>query len=145
VGVAFLRGGHALLDHVHLGLVAGGHALGLGSGDGEQQRGGNQQDTAAGGRSGRGEKNRHQRRHERKCRQGSRRPRPAATGPAPRYSRPLESFPRHRKSTYMDPILIGKGTTDDVAVTLLPRFGNRHGLVAGATGTGKTVTLMTLA
>ncbi len=45
----------------------------------------------------------------------------------------------------MDPILIGKGTTDDVAVTLLPRFGNRHGLVAGATGTGKTVTLMTLA
>ena len=45
----------------------------------------------------------------------------------------------------MDPILIGKGITDDVAVTLLPRFGNRHGLVAGATGTGKTVTLMTLA
>ena len=26
----------------------------------------------------------------------------------------------------MDPILIGKGITDDVAVTLLPRFGNRH-------------------
>jgi Predicted ATPase len=45
----------------------------------------------------------------------------------------------------MDPILLGKGITDDVAVTLLPRFGNRHGLVAGATGTGKTVTLMTLA
>ena len=45
----------------------------------------------------------------------------------------------------MDPILIGKGITDDIAVTLLPRFGNRHGLVAGATGTGKTVTLMTLA
>ncbi|MGX9720457.1 helicase HerA-like domain-containing protein [Stenotrophomonas acidaminiphila] len=45
----------------------------------------------------------------------------------------------------MDPILIGKGVTDDIAVTLLPRFGNRHGLVAGATGTGKTVTLMTLA
>ena len=45
----------------------------------------------------------------------------------------------------MDPILLGKGTTDDIAVTLLPRFGNRHGLVAGATGTGKTVTLMTLA
>jgi hypothetical protein len=31
------------------------------------------------------------------------------------------------------------------AVTLLPKLGNRHGLVAGATGTGKTVTLMTLA
>ena len=45
----------------------------------------------------------------------------------------------------MDPILIGKGTTDDIPVNLLPRFGNRHGLVAGATGTGKTVTLMTLA
>jgi DNA helicase HerA-like ATPase len=30
-------------------------------------------------------------------------------------------------------------------VVLLPRFGNRHGLVAGATGTGKTVTLMTVA
>ncbi len=45
----------------------------------------------------------------------------------------------------MDPILLGKGVTDDIAVTLLPRFGNRHGLVAGATGTGKTVTLMTLA
>src|SRR5690606_23229450 len=30
-------------------------------------------------------------------------------------------------------------------VILQPRFGNRHGLVAGATGTGKTVTLMTLA
>ena len=28
---------------------------------------------------------------------------------------------------------------------LQPKFGNRHGLVAGATGTGKTVTLMTLA
>ena len=45
----------------------------------------------------------------------------------------------------MDPILLGKGVTDDIAVTLLPSFGNRHGLVAGATGTGKTVTLMTLA
>ncbi|MFT3762025.1 MAG: DUF853 family protein [Pseudoxanthomonas sp.] len=45
----------------------------------------------------------------------------------------------------MDPILLGKGVTDDVAVTLLPAFGNRHGLTAGATGTGKTVTLMTLA
>ena len=30
-------------------------------------------------------------------------------------------------------------------VHLLPKYGNRHGLVAGATGTGKTVTLMTLA
>jgi len=45
----------------------------------------------------------------------------------------------------MDPILLGKGVTDDIAVVLQPRLGNRHGLVAGATGTGKTVTLMTLA
>jgi DNA helicase HerA-like ATPase len=45
----------------------------------------------------------------------------------------------------MDPILLGKGVTDDIQVVLNPRFGNRHGLVAGATGTGKTVTLMTLA
>ncbi|WP_309912929.1 helicase HerA-like domain-containing protein [Xanthomonas sp. 1678] len=46
---------------------------------------------------------------------------------------------------FMDPILLGKGVTDDIAVLLQPRLGNRHGLVAGATGTGKTVTLMTLA
>ncbi|WP_111268020.1 helicase HerA-like domain-containing protein [Marilutibacter maris] len=53
----------------------------------------------------------------------------------------------------MDPILIGKaitGTTDGASdgpghVVLQPRLGNRHGLVAGATGTGKSVTLMVLA
>jgi DNA helicase HerA-like ATPase len=45
----------------------------------------------------------------------------------------------------MNPILLGKGITDNIAVNLLPHFGNRHGLTAGATGTGKTVTLMTLA
>jgi len=52
----------------------------------------------------------------------------------------------------MDPILVGKAVTTPDAlpdshglVFLLPQFGNRHGLVAGATGTGKTVTLMTLA
>lgn len=42
----------------------------------------------------------------------------------------------------MDRILIGKG---DQQVYLLARYGNRHGLVAGATGTGKTVSLMVLA
>ena len=42
----------------------------------------------------------------------------------------------------MDPIFIGKG---EQPVYLLPRYGNRHGLVAGATGTGKTVSLMVLA
>jgi hypothetical protein len=47
----------------------------------------------------------------------------------------------------MDPILVGKAVTTDTSgnVFLLPKLGNRHGLVAGATGTGKTVTLMTLA
>jgi len=42
-----------------------------------------------------------------------------------------------------DPILIGKGGS--AAVHILPRMANRHGLVAGATGTGKTVTLQRLA
>ncbi|MGH7313716.1 MAG: helicase HerA-like domain-containing protein, partial [Candidatus Rokuibacteriota bacterium] len=36
----------------------------------------------------------------------------------------------------MDQILIGKG---EQPVSLLAKYGNRHGLVAGATGTGKTV------
>ena len=41
------------------------------------------------------------------------------------------------------PLLIAKaGETD---LNLLPRMANRHGLIAGATGTGKTVTLQTLA
>ena len=30
-------------------------------------------------------------------------------------------------------------------IFLLPEMANRHGLIAGATGTGKTVTLQTLA
>jgi DNA helicase HerA-like ATPase len=42
----------------------------------------------------------------------------------------------------MGDILIGKG---DVPVHLLARYGNRHGLVAGATGTGKSVSLMVMA
>ena len=47
----------------------------------------------------------------------------------------------------LPPILVGKAITTETSglVHLLPRYGNRHGLVAGATGTGKTVTLMTLA
>jgi len=42
----------------------------------------------------------------------------------------------------VDRILVGKG---EQPVSLLARYGNRHGLVAGATGTGKTVSLMVLA
>ncbi|MCG6900186.1 MAG: DUF853 domain-containing protein [Gammaproteobacteria bacterium] len=39
-------------------------------------------------------------------------------------------------------IFLGKG---EQAVYLLPRLANRHGLIAGATGTGKTVSLQVLA
>lgn len=44
-------------------------------------------------------------------------------------------------------ILLGKAVTkpESGPVYLQARLGNRHGLVAGATGTGKTVTLMTIA
>ena len=41
-----------------------------------------------------------------------------------------------------DPIHIAQGTEP---IYLLPQMANRHGLIAGATGTGKTVTLQTLA
>jgi DNA double-strand break repair helicase HerA and related ATPase len=41
-----------------------------------------------------------------------------------------------------DPILVAKSKKD---LSLLPQLANRHGLVAGATGTGKTVTLRVLA
>ena len=40
-----------------------------------------------------------------------------------------------------DPIVFAKGK---IELSLLPGMANRHGLVAGATGTGKTVTLQTL-
>jgi len=42
-----------------------------------------------------------------------------------------------------DKILIG--CNENVCVELLPKLANRHGLIAGATGTGKTITLKTLA
>ncbi len=42
----------------------------------------------------------------------------------------------------MNDILLGKG---DREVRLLGRYANRHGLVAGATGTGKSVSLMVMA
>jgi DNA double-strand break repair helicase HerA and related ATPase len=41
-----------------------------------------------------------------------------------------------------EPILIAKDRED---IYLLPRMSNRHGLIAGATGTGKSVTLRVLA
>ncbi len=42
-----------------------------------------------------------------------------------------------------DPILVAKTESEDLY--LLPQMANRHGLVAGATGTGKTVTLQVMA
>jgi DNA helicase HerA-like ATPase len=45
-------------------------------------------------------------------------------------------------TTTVQPILVARGDTDCL---LLPAMANRHGLVAGATGTGKTVTLRVLA
>ncbi len=45
-------------------------------------------------------------------------------------------------ATTPSPFLIAKGKSD---VFLLPKMANRHGLIAGATGTGKTVTLRVLA
>lgn len=42
-----------------------------------------------------------------------------------------------------DPLLIAKNAT--TTCELLPGLANRHGLITGATGTGKTVTLQTLA
>jgi len=42
-----------------------------------------------------------------------------------------------------EPLLVAKSKTAELQ--LLPELANRHGLIAGATGTGKTVTLQTLA
>jgi DNA helicase HerA-like ATPase len=44
--------------------------------------------------------------------------------------------------TTSDRILLGAGTKQ---VYLEPRYANRHGLIAGATGTGKTITLQVMA
>jgi DNA helicase HerA-like ATPase len=63
-------------------------------------------------------------------------------------SRPVRGYVRRtnlsndsrRKS--VSQILVGKGESQ---VHLLAKYGNRHGLIAGATGTGKTVSLMVLA
>ena len=42
-----------------------------------------------------------------------------------------------------EPLLIARHETVECA--LLPALANRHGLITGATGTGKTVTLQTMA
>jgi hypothetical protein len=43
----------------------------------------------------------------------------------------------------VDPILVGQH--GEITCELLPALANRHGLITGATGTGKTITLQTLA
>ena len=42
-----------------------------------------------------------------------------------------------------EPLLVAKSKSAELR--LLPALANRHGLIAGATGTGKIVTLQTLA
>jgi DNA helicase HerA-like ATPase len=42
----------------------------------------------------------------------------------------------------LSPLVIAKGKAD---ISVLPKMANRHGLIAGATGTGKTVSLRVLA
>ena len=47
-----------------------------------------------------------------------------------------------------EPILIAKHAVsgqEAIECFLLPALANRHGLITGATGTGKTITLQTLA
>ena len=37
------------------------------------------------------------------------------------------------------------GTSEEEKVYMYPKMANRHGMIAGATGTGKTITLKVLA
>ena len=48
----------------------------------------------------------------------------------------------NRSEIMAEPIYVAKG---DSPLYLLPQLANRHGLIAGATGTGKTVTLQVIA
>src|SRR5690554_4837154 len=45
--------------------------------------------------------------------------------------------------TTLPPLLLGANSEQSVAIE--PRMANRHGLIAGATGTGKTITLQVMA
>ena len=58
----------------------------------------------------------------------------------------MRTRPQRRKlvANFMaDPILVAKN--DAAEISLLPQMANRHGVITGATGTGKTVTLQRLA
>src|SRR5688572_18641747 len=48
-----------------------------------------------------------------------------------------------RDPSMAEPILVAQ--RGDIECRLLPALANRHGLITGATGTGKTITLQTLA
>ena len=53
------------------------------------------------------------------------------------------TFPQHIfQPMPTDPFFVAQGTSE---IYFLPQMANRHGLIAGATGTGKTITLRTLA
>lgn len=54
------------------------------------------------------------------------------------------TLPGEQETLIADPILVGR-TAWSADVLLLPQMANRHGAVAGATGTGQTVTLQALA
>src|SRR3954451_21866368 len=49
----------------------------------------------------------------------------------------------HTRISMAEPMPVGRNK--DVTVELLPGLANRHGLITGATGTGKTVTLQVIA
>lgn len=55
------------------------------------------------------------------------------------------AFADERKLHMADPILVAKKDDKDPGITLLPQMANRHGVITGATGTGKTVTLQRIA
>ena len=49
------------------------------------------------------------------------------------------------RSANVNEILLGKSVPGAANIFLHAQFGNRHGMIAGATGTGKSVSLMVLA
>jgi len=57
--------------------------------------------------------------------------------------RPFNPTTAKQETNMSEPILVAKNATQEIY--LLPQMANRHGLITGATGTGKTVTLQTLA
>src|SRR6476469_272238 len=74
------------------------------------------------------------------------RPRAAtASGTAPRDESTRLNCAPHRLQEHgmPDPAIIAH--KDDLDLVLLPGLMNRHGLITGATGTGKTVTLQVIA